>query len=87
MNETFSYPFVKALRDEDQEYFEELSEEFSGDSGGVYTGCKGVIDGLALRIKCPLVTKELPNPGGYYCRKGFYALNVQSMCDRQKRVL
>ena len=86
MNDTFSYPFVKALRDKDQVFFEELLEEFSGDSNGVYTGCIGAIDGLALQIKHPLVTKELPNPGGYYCRKGFYALNVQSMCDRRKRV-
>ena len=87
MNDTFSYPFVKALRNEDHRFFEELSEAFSGDSGGVYTGCIGAIDGLALRIKRPSVTKELPNPGGYYCRKGFFALNVQSMCDRRKRIL
>jgi len=87
MNDTFSYQFVQALRDEDQEFSEELPEEFSCDFGGVYTGCIGAIDGLALRIKRPSVTKELPNPGGYYCRKGFYALNVQSMCDRRNRVL
>ena len=66
--------------------FEELSEAFSANSGGVYTGCIGAIDGSTLRIQRPSVTKELPNPGGYYCRKGFYALNVQSMCDRQKIV-
>ena len=87
MNDTFSYPFVMALRNEDNAFFEQLSEAFSADSNGVYTGCIGAIDGLALRIQRPLVTKELPNPGGYYCRKGFYALNVQSMCDRRKRVL
>jgi len=70
INNTLSYLFVIALQNKDNAFFEELSEAFSADSGGVYTGCIGTIDGLALRIQRPLVTKELPNPGGYYCRKG-----------------
>ena len=48
VNSTFSYPFVMALQNEDHAFFEELSAAFSGDSGGVYTGCIGAIDGLAL---------------------------------------
>jgi len=68
-------------------FFEELSEAFSGDLGGIYTGCIGAIDGLALRILRPSVTKELPNPGEYCCKKGFFDLNVQSMCERRKIVL
>ena len=87
MNDTSSYPFVKALREEDHGFFEKLSEAFSSESGFVYTGCIGAIDGLALPIQRLSVTKGLPNQGGYYCRKGIFALNVQSMCDRQKRVL
>ena len=27
----------------------------------------------------------MPDPGNYYCRKGFFALNVQAICDRSKR--
>ena len=30
---------------------------------------------------------EVPDPGNYYCPKGFYALNVQAICDRKKRFL
>lgn len=67
--------------------FEELSEGFSADSSGVYTGCIGTIDWFALRIQRPSVTKELLNLGRYYCWKVINALNVQHRCDRQKRLL
>jgi len=35
---------------------------------------------------CPR-TSDVPDPGNYYCRKGFYALNVQAICDKKKRFL
>jgi DDE superfamily endonuclease len=31
--------------------------------------------------------KEVADPGNYYCRKGFYALNVQAICDMSKQFL
>jgi hypothetical protein len=52
-----------------------------------YKGCFGSLDGLVLKIKRPVITKDLPNLGVYYCRKGFFALNCQAICDVRKRVL
>jgi hypothetical protein len=87
INQTFTFPLVKALQDKDEAFFEELSDAFGQDSNGIYIGCFGALDGLALKIKRPTVTEGLPNPGAYYCRKGFYALNCQAICDVKKRIL
>jgi hypothetical protein len=87
INNTFTLPLVKALQEKDEAFFEELSKAFSRDSNGVYIGCIGALDGLAVKIKRPIVSKKLPNPGAYYCRKGFYALNCQAICDVNKRLL
>jgi hypothetical protein len=87
VNDTFTLPLVKALQDKDVKFFEELSEAFSQASNGIYKGCFGSLDGLVLKIKRPVITKDLPNPGVYYCRKGFFALNCQAICDVRKRVL
>lgn len=46
-------------------------------------GVIGAVDGWLVKIDCP---KGVPNPGGYYSRKGFYALNVQVVVDKQKRI-
>jgi len=41
-----------------------------------------------LKIKCPSQTRDrVENTGHYYSRKGFYALNVQVIVDKKKRVL
>ena len=47
-----------------------------------------LIDGIAVRIKCPSSTEDnvITDPGNYFCRKGFHALNVQGMCDAKKRL-
>ena len=65
----FFLPICKGFTRGGSCIFEELSNAFSGDLGGIYTGCIGVIDELTLRIQRPSVTKELPDPGGYYCKK------------------
>ena len=49
-------------------------------------GCIGALDGWLVRIKSPS-EKECRNPGKYFCRKGFYAINVQVIVDRKKRIL
>lgn len=90
MNETFAFPLkglLEGLRQDDIDSIaklKEISSDFAVDSDNCFAGCIGAIDGLAIRIRCP---SEDPNPGSYYCRKNFYALNVQAICDRQKRVL
>ena len=45
---------------------QEISSDFGVDSGGVFIGCIGAIDGLAIRIKCPLNVRD---PGNYFSRK------------------
>ena len=77
---TFSFPLVDLLRrfkDGDETALHELKQiasHFAVDSDGVFWGCIGAIDGLAVRIRMPA---NVPDPSNYFCRKNFYALNVQ----------
>ncbi len=88
----FKYPLVKALEEENVKYFEDISSSFAecGESNGVLRGgCTiGAVDGLlAIKVKRPtLLTGTLRDPGAYYCRKGFHALNCQGICDNNKKV-
>jgi hypothetical protein len=50
-------------------------------------GIIGAIDGIAIRIQCPSESDNVPDPGNYFCRKQFYALNVQAIVDSKKRFL
>ncbi|KAL7531965.1 hypothetical protein ACHAXR_005934 [Thalassiosira sp. AJA248-18] len=90
VDETFDFPLVGLLRglnagDQDAiEKLHEISADFAVDSDHCFIGCIGAIDGLAIRIKCP---SNVSDPGNYFCRKNFYALNVQAICDRNKRIL
>ena len=89
-NKTFTWPLVdllNGLKQGDPDAIAELraiSAQFASDSNGVFAGCIGAIDGLAIRIKCPSGEKD---PGNYFCRKNFYALNVQAICDKTKRIM
>jgi hypothetical protein len=48
-----------------------------------FLGCIGALDGLAVKIRCPMLSDLISDPGNYYCRNGFYdALNVQAICDK-----
>jgi len=78
---------LNRLKDGDDTALAELkaiSSEFSADSDIVFCGCIVAINGLAIRIKGPI---EVPDPGDNFCRKNFYALNVQAICDTSKRCL
>ena len=65
------------------------SQNFAnGSSGGFFTGCIGAVDGWLIRIKCPSVNLDnIKNPGTFCSRKGFYAMNVQIIVDKNKKVL
>ena len=65
---------------------EEIRRQFGESSGGILNGCIGAIDGWLVKIRCPTLA-EVPNPGKYMCRKGFFALNVQAIVDKKKRIL
>lgn len=90
IDDAFDFPLVgllNGLNNGDADAIaklKELSAEFAADSDMCFIGCIGAIDGLAIRIRCP---SNVSDPGNYYCRKNFYALNVQAICDRSKRIL
>ena len=83
---TFQFPLVKWLRDEDWDKLHEISREFAEKTDGMLHGVMSPVDGLAVRSKCP-VHPSMSDPGSYFCRKGFYCLNVQACCDHAKRFL
>ena len=83
---TFEFPLTRLLRDQNWSALQELAAEFAAKTDGVFYGPFGALDGLAVRIRSPSL-KEVSDPGNYYCRKGFYALNVQAICDMKKRFL
>jgi hypothetical protein len=47
-------------------------------------GCVEAVDGLLLHITKPA---DRYNPAHYFCRKGFYAIPLQVVCDSNYRVL
>ena len=82
----FEFPLARWLHEEHWDALEVRANHFAEKSNGVFYGTFGAIDGLAIRICSPKLS-EVPDPGNYYCRKGFYALNVQAICDKSKRFL
>ena len=64
----------------------EIRSQFGQSSDGILGGCIGAIDGWLVKIRCPTLD-EVANPGKYMCRKGFFALNVQAIVDKKKRIL
>ncbi len=84
---------MKALGgEEDEGYFEEISTHFAyggASEGALFRRCIGALDGLAIKLKRPTLSKSLRDPGAYYyCRiGGFHAVNVQgSICDHRKKL-
>jgi hypothetical protein len=63
-----------------------IATPFSYTSNGILAGIVGALDGIAIRIRSPTLA-EVSDPGNYYCRKGFFALNVQAICDHAKKFL
>jgi hypothetical protein len=84
--QTLQFPLARNLRERQWGQLKELANLFAEKSNGVFYGAFGAIDGLAIRIRSPSKS-EVPDPGNYFCRKGFYAINVQAICDKRKRFL
>jgi hypothetical protein len=82
----FDFPLRQFLHDENWCALENIAEPFSYSSDGAFRGIIGALDGLAVRIRSPQLT-EVSDPGNYYCRKGFFALNVQAICDRSRKFI
>mmetsp|Transcript_41758 Transcript_41758/g.100465 ORF Transcript_41758/g.100465 Transcript_41758/m.100465 type:complete len:80 (-) Transcript_41758:7-246(-) len=41
-------------------------------------GCVGALDGMSVKIEAP---SRCDNPLKFYCRKLFYAVSLQAICD------
>jgi hypothetical protein len=84
---TLKFPLTDWIVKKNEEALNHLSEAFSEASGGIFRKCIGALDGIAIKIKAPSYSNIIPDPGNYFCRKGFFALNVQAICDKRRRVI
>jgi DDE superfamily endonuclease len=88
INSAFQFPLVQHLLLVDTTALRDISESFASCSGGVFMGCIGALDGMAVRIWSPNKERDgVTDPGNYYCRKGFFALNFQAICDSHNRII
>ena len=54
----------------------------------MFSSVIGVLDGWLVKIKCPTAKGDgVLNFGSFYCRKGHYAVNVQAIVDRNKKII
>ena len=77
-----SFPF------DDDNRLRKLADDFAqatSNHSALY-GCVGALDGLAVRIRRPTI-EEASKPLDYFNRKGFFAINVQAICDSRSRFL
>ena len=63
-----------------------MRQDFAEKSYGLFSGCIGALDGWLVRINCPSMY-SCKNPGKYCSRKGFFAINVQAIVDKKKRIM
>ena len=75
-------PLYYPLNEEDE--LQKVADGFSQLTAQAIPKCAGVIDGIAVQIKCPS-TADTSNPMHYYNRKGFYAYVMQGVCDANLR--
>ena len=72
----------------DKTAMERNAVEFGKCSNNCLRNVIGALDGWLVKINCPKEKKEgIKSIGGYKSRKGFYALNVQVIVNKQKKVL
>jgi len=74
---------------EDQEELIAIASKFANGRCSSFTGVIGALDGWLVRVELSSLRRMLGavSTAGYWSRKGFYALNVQVICDKEKRVL
>lgn len=74
--ETFEFEFPI----DNPEKLDAIGAGFAQRSKGKWKTCVGALDGISIRIQPPSPS-ECGNPKQYYCRKGFYSVNMQAICD------
>jgi hypothetical protein len=87
INGCFEFGLSGYLKNKDVNALKNVSNGFADFSNGVFNGIIGALDGIAIRINCPTAADGVADPGNYWTRKQFYALNVQAICDSKKRFL
>lgn len=57
-------------------------------TGGIFENVIGSFDGYLLRISKRCIGKRsgVQDPSKFYCRKGFFAINCQVVCDANRKV-
>lgn len=86
IDESFRFPLYELLENRNWQGLHDIAVSFSSFTDGILYGIIGALDGVAIRIRCPFLS-EVTDPGSYFCRKKFYALNVQVIVDAYKRVI
>ena len=52
----------------------------------VFTGIVGAVDGILIKIRCPSAA-EAAKPAKFWCRKGYYSVNMQAVVDAHGRFI
>ena len=72
----------------DKEKMKKVADDFGKSCKcQVFDGCIGAIDWWLVKIDKTTTKDNVKNCGGFFSRKGFYAINVQVIVDRFERVL
>jgi hypothetical protein len=59
----------------------------TGCHNGILSGVIGSLDGWLVKIRRSKKSDMVGDITSFYCRKGFYAVNVQAIVNKQKLVL
>ena len=70
----------------DEQAMESLARSMFVRSKQSMAGCVGALDGMAVKINRPTL-RDCPNPLLYRNRKQFYSINLQAMCDGNRKFL
>lgn len=71
----------------DDDTLKEVATVFARRSNGLLAGCIGAIDGWLVKIIRPSLRDNVKYPETFFSRKGFFALNVVAIVDRNKKVV
>ena len=82
INEVMGLPLLPILRSGDLSALESTAAAYDERTSGVMSGCIGALDGCAIKIHKPRGV----HASQYWCRKGFYSVNLQAVCDSARRV-
>ena len=81
------YPISGVEYCQDDARMNEVAMQFSNASNGVINGCIGALDGWVVKILKPSPRDNVFNAQSFYSQKGYFAVNVQAIVDKKKRIL